>query len=249
MNWSGPGSPLGHRNRLVGMRFCQPRRSLPSIFEEWARGWAKWTDYGTPRRVGTVRGIADAGSDACRQGRSCYAVPVTTSVVRVWLALGGGAGEVRLCSPGRCWAGGAGQTVKSRSLTPRESARCFRSSGSLVTTGAWYRTAVATTIASTTSAVPARPHATPAARPTCSSSGRMSQPLSTRRQAVLPPSRTPGPAAGTARAARRARSHIRPPVRGRPRAPPRAGPRGGPFRRRPPPAMPIPACLLPPPQL
>ena len=40
-----------------------------------------------------------------------------------------------------------------------------RSPGSLVTTGAWWRTAVTMTIASTTSAVPEAAQATPAARP------------------------------------------------------------------------------------
>src|SRR5271165_699421 len=55
-----------------------------------------------------------------------------------------------------------------------------RSSGSLVTTGAWWRTAVTMTIASMTSAVPAAAQATPAARPVRWSSGRMSQALRTR---------------------------------------------------------------------
>ena len=45
-----------------------------------------------------------------------------------------------------------------------------RSLGSLVTTGAWWRTAVAMTMASTTSVVPEAAQATPAARPP----GRMS---------------------------------------------------------------------------
>src|SRR6266702_4522325 len=55
-----------------------------------------------------------------------------------------------------------------------------RSLGSLVTTGAWWRSAVATTMASTTSAVPEAAQATPAARPVRSSSGRMSRAFSTR---------------------------------------------------------------------
>ena len=74
----------------------------------------------------------------------------------------------------------SGQVGKSRILTPIESAMRVRSPGSLVTTGAWWRTAVTMTIASTTSAVPEAAQATPAARPVRWSSGRMSQALSTR---------------------------------------------------------------------
>jgi len=58
-----------------------------------------------------------------------------------------------------------GQTGKSRILTPRASAMRARSPGSLVTTGAWFWTAVTMTMASTASAVPDAAQATPAARP------------------------------------------------------------------------------------
>src|ERR1035437_1017760 len=75
---------------------------------------------------------------------------------------------------------GDGQVGKSWIFTPRASAMRDRSPGSLVTTGAWWRTAVAMTIASTTSAVAEAAQAIPAARPMYSSSGMMSQPLSTR---------------------------------------------------------------------
>ena len=46
-------------------------------------------------------------------------------------------------------------------LTPMASAMRARSPGSLVTTGAWWRTAVAMTIASTTSVVPSAAQAMP----------------------------------------------------------------------------------------
>lgn len=59
-----------------------------------------------------------------------------------------------------------GQTGKSFILTPMASAMRARSPGSLVTTGAWFWTAVTMTMASTTSAVPDAAQATPAARPT-----------------------------------------------------------------------------------
>jgi hypothetical protein len=84
---------------------------------------------------------------------------------------------------------GGGQVGKSRILTPIESAMRFRSPGSLVTTGAWWRTAVTMTIASTTSAVPEAAQATPAARPVAWSSGRMSQAVSTREIWCWGPSR------------------------------------------------------------
>ncbi|SIS19422.1 hypothetical protein SAMN05421833_13645 [Microbispora rosea] len=117
-----------------------------------------------------VPGLRVAGGSMVSSRRSFVGVPILVTPFGVGLGTGG-----RLVRPSH------GQTVKSRSLTPRESARCFRSSGSLVTIEARYRTAVTTTIASTASAVPAAAHAIPAARPTCSSSGRMSQPFSTRK--------------------------------------------------------------------
>src|ERR1035441_1951550 len=75
----------------------------------------------------------------------------------------------------------AGQVGNRRILTPIESAMRVRSPGSLVTTGAWWRTAVTMTIASTTSAVPEAAQATPAARPVRWSSGGVSQALDGKR--------------------------------------------------------------------
>lgn len=69
-----------------------------------------------------------------------------------------------------------GHTVYIASLLCRLDARCWRSSGSLVTTRACRRSAVTTTSASMTSEVPARPQTAPAALPRSSVSGVTWQP-------------------------------------------------------------------------